>query len=186
MTSHAPFRADEVGSLLRPADLKRARADRESGALDDAGLKEIEDACIRDVVAKQEEAGLQAVTDGEFRRSWWHFDFLTGLDGVEWSRGAAAIQFEGVQTKSESIAVTGKVGFSDHPMLGAFQILEERGECHAEDDHPVSVRPTFSRRPGLDQRGCLPRSRRLLRRHGRRLCQGGRRVLRCRVPVSSV
>ena len=124
MTSHAPFRADEVGSLLRPPEIKKARADRESGVLDDAGLREIEDACVKTVVARQEEAGLKAVTDGEFRRSWWHFDFLTGLDGVEWSRGVAPIQFEGVQTKTESIAVTGKIGFSDHPMLDHFRFLK--------------------------------------------------------------
>lgn len=123
-TLRPPFRADEVGSLLRPAELKQARADRVAGKLDAAGLKAVEDACIRRVVARQEEVGLKAVTDGEFRRSWWHFDFLAGLDGVEMIQGAKAIQFSGVQTKSESIGVTGKVGFSDHPMLEHFKFLK--------------------------------------------------------------
>jgi 5-methyltetrahydropteroyltriglutamate--homocysteine methyltransferase len=113
-----------VGSLQRPAELKAARADFAAGKLDAEGLKAVEDACIRHVVARQEAVGLQAVTDGEFRRSWWHFDFLAGLDGVELVQGAKAIQFSGVQTKSESIGVTGKVGFSSHPMLEHFRFLK--------------------------------------------------------------
>lgn len=123
MSSHAPFRADEVGSLLRPAKLKDAREAFKNGAMDADELKAIEDDCIRDVVAKQEAAGLQAVTDGEYRRSWWHFDYLTGLDGVEWVRGEKTIQFHGVQTKAESIAVTDKVAFNDHYMLEHFKFL---------------------------------------------------------------
>lgn len=119
-----PFRADEVGSLLRPAALRDARAQFAAGTLDAAGLSAVEDDCIRAIVAKQEEVGLRAVTDGEFRRSWWHFDFLAGLEGVELVQGAKAIQFTGVQTKSESIGVTGKVGFGDHPMLDHFKFLD--------------------------------------------------------------
>lgn len=120
-----PFRADEVGSLLRPARLKQARAQHEAGEIDAAGLRQVEDDCIREAVARQEEVGLKAVTDGEYRRSWWHFDFLAGLDGVDLVKGAQPLQFAGVQTKAESIAVTGKVGFSDHPMLGHFRFLKE-------------------------------------------------------------
>ena len=123
MSSHAPFRADEVGSLLRPQAIKDARAAVEAGTLDAAGLKAVEDDCIRDVVAKQEEVGLKAVTDGEYRRSWWHFDFLAGLEGVEWIK-ADALQFAGVQTKSESIGVTGKVDFDNHYMLEHFKYLK--------------------------------------------------------------
>lgn len=118
-----PFRADQVGSLLRPQRLKQARTARQAGTLDINGLKAVEDECIREVVSKQEAVGLKSVTDGEFRRSWWHFDFLAGLDGVELVEGATAIQFAGVQTKSESIAVTGKVGFSAHPMIEHFKFL---------------------------------------------------------------
>ncbi len=120
-----PYRADEVGSLLRPQELKEARAAHEEGRIDADALRAVEDRLIRDVVARQEAVGLQAVTDGEFRRSWWHFDFLAGLDGVEWVRGGKTIQFHGVQTKSESVAVTGKLGFGDHPMLDHFRFLKD-------------------------------------------------------------
>ncbi len=120
-----PFRADEVGSLLRPQALKKARAAHEAGEIDAAELRAVEDELVRAVVARQEAAGLKAVTDGEFRRGWWHFDFFAGLDGVEWVRGGTSIQFHGVQTKSESVAVTGRVGFGDHPMLDHFRFLKE-------------------------------------------------------------
>ena len=77
-----PFRADHVGSLLRPAALKDARAKHAEKKITDAQLAEIEDREIEQVVRKQEEVGLKLATDGEFRRSWWHFDFYKGLDGV--------------------------------------------------------------------------------------------------------
>ena len=125
MSHTAPFRADEVGSLLRPAELKQARADYAAGMINTEQLRTVEDRCIQDVVAKQEAVGLQAVTDGEFRRAWWHFDFLAGLDGVELVQGQKSIQFQGVQTKSESIAVTAKVDFGNHPMLDHFRFLQK-------------------------------------------------------------
>ena len=118
-----PYRADEVGSLLRPQALKAARIAHAEGRVDSAELRAVEDRLIREVVARQRDVGLTAVTDGEFRRAWWHFDFLAGLDGVELVRGERAIQFHGVTTKADSIAVTGKVGFGDHPMLEDFRYL---------------------------------------------------------------
>jgi len=120
-----PYRADEVGSLLRPPELKVARAAFADASIGADELRAVEDRLVREVVRKQEEVGLQAVTDGEFRRSWWHFDFLTGLEGVELVRGETPIQFKGVATKSENIAVTGKVGFDGHPMLDHFRFLRE-------------------------------------------------------------
>jgi 5-methyltetrahydropteroyltriglutamate--homocysteine methyltransferase len=123
--SRPPFRADEVGSLLRPASLKDARVRFTQGSLDAEGLRAVEDRCIREVIAKQEQAGLKTVTDGEFRRSWWHFDFLAGLNGVDWVRGAKSIQFAGIATRSESIVVTGKVGFADHPMLDHYRFVQQ-------------------------------------------------------------
>ena len=90
-----PFRADHVGSLLRPAALKDARAKHALGDITAAALKEIEDAEIIKVVKKQEEVGLQLATDGEFRRSWWHFDFFRGLQGVDLVVGPP-IKFHGV------------------------------------------------------------------------------------------
>ncbi len=77
-----PFRADHVGSLLRTPPLREARARRQKGEISAADLKAIEDREIEAVIGKQEEIGLQSATDGEFRRSWWHFDFFRGLDGV--------------------------------------------------------------------------------------------------------
>src|SRR5713101_9055419 len=78
-----PFHADHVGSLLRPAELHAARAKAKNGEIDQAALRAVEDKCIREVVALQESIGIRAVTDGEFRRDWWHIDFLHGFDGVE-------------------------------------------------------------------------------------------------------
>lgn len=125
MTPKAPFRADEVGSLLRPQAIKDAREAYAAGKLDAPALKGVEDDCIRDVVKKQEEAGLQAVTDGEFRRSWWHFDFLAGLQGVEMVATEGSLPFQGANTKHENIAVTGKVAFDGHYMLDHFRFLNE-------------------------------------------------------------
>jgi 5-methyltetrahydropteroyltriglutamate--homocysteine methyltransferase len=119
-----PFRADMVGSLLRPAAIKDARARRATNELGDAGLKEIEDREIEIVVRRQEEIGLQAVTDGEFRRSWWHFDFFRELVGCQLREAEHGIQFQGMQTKAQTIAVTGKIDFpSAHPMLEHFKFL---------------------------------------------------------------
>jgi len=119
-----PFRADQVGSLLRTGPLKDARARRERGEITAARLREVEDREIDQVVARQEQLGLQAVTDGEFRRSWWHFDFLKGLDGVESYTPSQGIQFRGVQTRAEGLKITGKLGFSSHPMLEHFRYLK--------------------------------------------------------------
>jgi 5-methyltetrahydropteroyltriglutamate--homocysteine methyltransferase len=118
-----PFRADHVGSLLRTAPIKEARTKRAQGAITAAQLKEIEDREIETVIKKQEDIGLKLATDGEFRRSWWHFDFFRGLDGVTFYE-MDAIQFHGVQTKGEGIKITGKIGFSGHPMLEHFKFLK--------------------------------------------------------------
>lgn len=118
-----PFRADMVGSLLRTKRLADARAQRDRGEIDAAALRQIEDEEIRALVKKQEAIGLQAVTDGEYRRSWWHYDFLWNLDGVEKVTLEQGIQFAGVQTKAEAPRVTGRIGFSDHPFLEHFRFL---------------------------------------------------------------
>jgi 5-methyltetrahydropteroyltriglutamate--homocysteine methyltransferase len=118
-----PFRADHVGSLLRPAALKKAREQRAKGAMTPAQLKEIEDREIERVIAKQEEVGLQSITDGEFRRSWWHLDFLWGLDGIEKHVMDTGIHFAAVTTRNEGLKVTGKIGFSGHPMVEHFKFV---------------------------------------------------------------
>ena len=78
-----PYRADIVGSFLRPPALAEARARHAAGELDAEGLRVAEDTAIAELVVQQADAGLQLATDGEFRRSWWHFDFFGLLDGVE-------------------------------------------------------------------------------------------------------
>ena len=120
----APFRADHVGSLLRPAALKQAREQRARGEIDAQALRAVEDREIKRIIARQEDIGLQGITDGEFRRSWWHLDFLWGLDGVEREVLKQGISFAGVQTRAEGARITGKVGFSSHPMLDHFAFLK--------------------------------------------------------------
>jgi 5-methyltetrahydropteroyltriglutamate--homocysteine methyltransferase len=119
-----PFRADHVGSLLRPAALRQAREQRAKGEIDAAALKAIEDREIKNVIQKQEAVGLQSVTDGEFRRSWWHLDFLWGLDGVERHVMNTGIAFAAVTTRNEGVQVTGKIGFSGHPMIEHFKFVQ--------------------------------------------------------------
>jgi 5-methyltetrahydropteroyltriglutamate--homocysteine methyltransferase len=123
--SKPPFRADQVGSLLRSAPVKAARTRKLAGEITAAELRAIEDTEIRKLVARQEAIGLQGVTDGEFRRSWWHYDFLAGLRGVELVSIAQGLQFKGTQTKAEGLHVHGKIDFpADHPMLGHFRFLK--------------------------------------------------------------
>ncbi len=119
-----PFRADVVGSLLRTAALKEARAKREKGEISAAALKELEDREIEKIIKKQADVGLKVATDGEFRRSWWHFDFFDMLDGIEIHEVDHGIQFQGVQTKHRTPRIKGKLGFSSHPMLDHFKFLK--------------------------------------------------------------
>ena len=119
-----PFRADHVGSLLRTAPLKEARERRAKGEIAGAALAAVEDREIEDIIKKQEAVGLQSITDGEFRRSWWHLDFLWGLDGVERHVMDAGVAFAAVTTRNEGVRVTGKLGFSGHPMLEHFKFLK--------------------------------------------------------------
>jgi 5-methyltetrahydropteroyltriglutamate--homocysteine methyltransferase len=119
-----PFRADHVGSLLRPAALKQAREKRSRGEITAAALKAVEDREIEGIIKKQESVGLQSISDGEFRRSWWHLDFLWGLDGVERHVMDGGIAFAGVTTRNEGVRVTGKLGFSGHPMIEHFKFIK--------------------------------------------------------------
>ncbi len=106
-----PFRADHVGSLLRPAVLKEARERRAKGEIGADALKAVEDREIERIIKKQEEVGLQSITDGELRRSWWHLDFLWGLDGAERYVMEQGIAFQGTQTRAEGARIIGKVAF---------------------------------------------------------------------------
>lgn len=120
----APFRADVVGSFLRPDAIKQARQQFAQGEISADQLRQIENEEIRQVVEQQCACGLHVVTDGEFRRAWWHFDFFAGLEGVELFEAEQGIQFNGVQTKAHGVRVTGKVSFKDHPMLEDFRYLK--------------------------------------------------------------
>src|SRR5882757_3722341 len=119
-----PFRADHVGSLLRSGALKEARARRQGGEATAAELKAVEDREIEALIRRQEEVGLQSVTDGEYRRSWWHLDFLWGLAGFERYAMDQGIAFSGVQTRAEGARVVGKVGFAGHPMIEHFKFVQ--------------------------------------------------------------
>src|SRR5580658_1797430 len=119
-----PFRADHVGSLLRPAELKATREKFAKGEIDAAALKAVEDRAIIDVIRKQEAVGLRSITDGEFRRSWWHLDFLWGLAGVERHVMNSGIAFAATTTRNDGVRVTGKLGFSGHPMIEHFKFLK--------------------------------------------------------------
>ena len=118
-----PFRADHVGQPVAPGALKKAREQRAKGEITPAQLKDIEDREIERVIKKQEDVGLQSITDGEFRRSWWHLDFLWGLDGIEKHVMDTGIAFAAVTTRNEGLKVTGKVGFSGHPMIEHFKFV---------------------------------------------------------------
>src|SRR5215470_4714407 len=121
-----PFRADHVGSLLRPAALKAARAARERGEIDAHELAAVEDGEIAQSIRRQEAVGLKSVTDGEFRRAFWNYDFLGKLDGVEAYLGERKIKFQGVNPKPMMLRVIGKLGtFSGHPMLDHFRFVKE-------------------------------------------------------------
>src|SRR5215467_14615739 len=128
-----PFRADHVGSLLRPAALKAARGRLERGEITAAELAAIEDSEIERVIRKQEEVGLRSVTDGEFRRAFWNYDFLGKLNGVEAYLGERKIKFQGPQPKPMMLPVTGKLdGDGSHPMIEHFKFVAAHAKATAK------------------------------------------------------
>ena len=160
-----PFRADHVGCLLRPAALKsRARAVRARAKSTPPRSRRSRTARSQRVIGKQEEVGLQSITDGEFRRSWWHLDFLWGLDGVEKHVMDGGVAFAGVTTRNEGVKVTGKLGFSGHPMLEHFKFVA----AHTKRTPKITIpSPSAHLRPAdatpIDQ-AIYPKRRRFLRR----------------------
>ena len=119
-----PFRADHVGSLLRSAALKAARGKRDRSEISAAELAAVEDREIEKVIRKQEDAGLRSVTDGEFRRAFWNYDFLGKLNGVEAYLGERKIKFQGRQPKPMMLRVIGKLGaHRAHPMIEHFKFV---------------------------------------------------------------
>lgn len=120
-----PFRHDTVGSFLRPEVLKEARAKFQNHEISAEELQKVEDREIIKLVAKQKSVGLKAVTDGEFRRSWWHLDFMWGLDGVEKAAVDQGYLFQGEETRAETARLNGKIGFTSHPFVEHFKFLKE-------------------------------------------------------------
>jgi len=122
---NVPFRADHVGSLLRPAELAEARARFKAGTLDAEALREIENRAIADAVRRQESIGLESVTDGEFRRDWWHLDFLACLDGVTLRENPGPkFKIEGQSEQPPIATVTGRIACSRPVMADHFAFLK--------------------------------------------------------------
>ena len=128
-----PFRADHVGSLLRPSALKEARLKHERGEIDAAELRAAEDEAIAAVIREQEAVGLEAVTDGEFRRASWQTDFLVALDGVESYHGERKMLFKGPQPRPILLRLKHKLGaFHGHPMLAHFRFVADHAKVAAK------------------------------------------------------
>lgn len=134
----APFRCDYVGSFLRPAELKKARADREAGIITAEALKEVEDRCITDLVAKQKAAGYHVITDGEFRRSAWHLDFMWGFDGVSHQKTKTGLPFHDEAAMLDDTFLTGKIGLAgEHPFVAHYRFV------HALEDENTVAKQTI-------------------------------------------
>lgn len=132
----APFRLDHVGSFLRPERLKEARAKFNAGEINVEELERVENEEIIALIEKEKELGLKSVTDGEFRRAFWHLDFLENLDGVELVEVEHfSVQFKDKDVKPKTLRIVGKVDFSEkHPFVKHFKFLKE----HAGDT-PVKL-----------------------------------------------
>jgi 5-methyltetrahydropteroyltriglutamate--homocysteine methyltransferase len=121
--TRAPFRADHVGSLLRPVELREARAARKAGTLSVEALRAVEDRCIPAAIKRQEEIGLRAATDGEYRRAYWHFDFVSGLDGVELYEPDQKVMFKGNLPLPLALRVTGPIRWNRPVMVDDWRFV---------------------------------------------------------------
>lgn len=120
-----PFRYDYVGSFLRPEKLKKARADFEAGKITREQLKEVEDACILELVAKIKELGYHVITDGEFRRATWHLDFMWGFDGIEHKKTVDGnTTFDGEAAMIDDTFMVGKISIKNHPFVEHFKFVK--------------------------------------------------------------
>jgi 5-methyltetrahydropteroyltriglutamate--homocysteine methyltransferase len=156
-----PFRADHVGSLLRPAELHEARAKAKRGEITPEQLRALQDKHIREAVAKQESVGMQVVTDGEFRRDWWHIDFIHGFDGVELAAGDAYgdAKFKNTEEQPPFMTVKSRIRRTKPSMLEHFKFLKSVAKrtpkftmpspamLHARGDR-ASLKKTY---PDLDE-----------------------------------
>ena len=120
-----PYRYDYVGSFLRPEKLKEARKQFENKEIEYVSLKKVEDECITELVTKQKQAGYHFITDGEFRRTWWHMDFFWGLNGIEKVNTKDGLHFHGETTRNESARITGKISGKGHPFVEDFKFVKQ-------------------------------------------------------------
>src|SRR3954451_16461827 len=145
MRTAPPFRADHVGSLLRPPALLRARDEHAAGRLSDDELRAAEDEAIREVVALQRDVGLRTATDGEFRRASWHMDFIYALDGVSKAPGDLKVRFHNEQGDIEftpaAMHIDGRLGVSETIFGEAFSFLQT---CVADGQTPKLTIPSPS------------------------------------------
>lgn len=131
--TNSPFRYDYVGSFLRPESVKKARADHVAGHITAAQLRQIEDTAIADLIAKQKAAGYHVITDGEFRRSYWHLDFMWGFHGIQKIELDHGYLFHDEETTHGSIAVTEKISGENHPFVEDFKYVKQ-----FEDENTVA------------------------------------------------
>ena len=141
-----PFRADQVGSLLRPPQLREARAKARSGEISAAALKRVEDAAIREAIERQQAIGLESITDGEFRRDWWHVDFLTGFEGVESYAAPLVVGFQNTEEQPPMMRVTGKVRRRRPVFVESFRFLKQAAQETAKQTIPAPA--MLHMRPG--------------------------------------
>jgi 5-methyltetrahydropteroyltriglutamate--homocysteine methyltransferase len=135
-----PFRADHVGSLLRPKRLQEARAAYKAGRLPEDTLRQVEDECIAAAIARQEETGLRAAADGEYRRAYWHYDFVSGLEGVEIYEPEQKVAFKGAVLLPHALRVTGPIRYSRPIMVDHFRFLAD----HVKNAVPKQTIPSPS------------------------------------------
>ena len=128
-----PFRADYVGSFLRPQKLKDAKKDYESGKISREQLTAVEDECISDLVRKQKATGFHVITDGEFRRSFWHLDFMWGFEGVAHEDTGGGVQFNGELARLDEVFLKGKIKAGTHPFVEHFRFVKQ-----FEDENTVA------------------------------------------------
>ena len=124
-TLKTPFRYDFVGSFLRPEKLKAAKKAFEEGTITKEELDRITDECVTEIVAKQKAAGFHAITDGEFRRKFWHLDFMWGFEGIAHEKDGGGVQFNGEMADLEATYLVGKVKAKAHPFVEYFKFLKQ-------------------------------------------------------------
>jgi len=142
MSNTRNIRFEAVGSYLRPAELKEARVKFAEGQISATDLRHIENRLITDVIAKQKAHGLHFITDGEFRRSYWHLDFMWGFNGVEHIELDHGYQFHGEETTKGSIQLTGKISGENHPFIKDFLFVKQFEEAGENGDWKFEAKQT--------------------------------------------